>query len=139
MSTAPIRDGDAFWRLHSRRAVTPNHRFHNSFQAFRVLAFCAVWQRSGGTVEGVVASGYCGRRTAFSRLASCHGAGFEPELVTWGYRQGDEWEDLEANTVRHMQDDFARELAEFNRRPLITRLLRMKPKPHPDQLEDTSE
>src|SRR5438876_4998738 len=81
VATAPLDDGEAFWRLRSRRPLTPAHRAHNSFQAFRVLAFCAVWQRTGGTIDRVVASGYCGRRTAFSRLVSCRNAGFEPELV----------------------------------------------------------
>lgn len=139
VATEPLSDGEAFWRLKSRRALTPAHRGHNSFQAFRVLAFCVEWQRTGGTIEGIVASEYCSRRTAFTRLASCRGAGFEPDLVLWSDGSKEEWQDLVDNTVRHMDDDFARELAEYRGRPLVSRLVRRRPEPHDDRTEDTSE
>jgi hypothetical protein len=104
-----------------------------------VLAFCSVWQRTGGAVEGVVASGYCGKRTVFTRLSSCHRAGFEPELVVWHVRSGKEWEEYEESSIRHMEDQFAREIDAYNRRPLASRLLRRKPEVHQDMLEDTTE
>jgi hypothetical protein len=127
----PLTDSVAWGRLRARR-------MHNSFTAIRVLAFCSVWQRSGGTADGVVSSGYCGRRTVFSRLASCHRAGFEPELVEWHLKSGKEWEEYEENFIRHMEDDLARELDAYNRRPLVSRVLRHKPAPHPDLLENTA-
>ena len=50
VTTEPLSDERAYWRLRE-------NRMHNSFAAIRVLAFCSVWQRSGATSEGVVASG----------------------------------------------------------------------------------
>jgi hypothetical protein len=84
VTTKPLSDERAYWRLRE-------NRMHNSFAAIRVLAFCSVWQRNGGTIDGVVMSGYCGRRTVFYRLDSCHRAAFEPELVWWGLKTGEEW------------------------------------------------
>ena len=130
--TEALSDSEAFWRLKASR-------LENSFTAIRVLAFCSVWQRTGGTVEGVMASGYCGKRTVFTRLLSCHRAGFEPELVEWHVRSGKDWEEYEENYIRHMEDDLAREIDAYNRRPLASRLLRRKPEAHPDMLEDTTE
>jgi len=79
---------DAFWRLKSREWVGLN-----SFQAIRTLAFCAVWQREGRTVGGVLASEYCGRRTVFNRLSECRRAGFDPGLLHFP-RGGDRWLDM---------------------------------------------
>jgi FPC/CPF motif-containing protein YcgG len=132
VTTKPLSDERAYWRLRE-------NRMHNSFAAIRVLAFCSVWQRNGGTIDGVVMSGYCGRRTVFYRLDSCHRAGFEPELVWWGLKTGKEWEEYEENFIRHMEDDLVAELDEYHRRSVVSRTLHRKPQPHPDLLEDTAE
>jgi hypothetical protein len=131
VTTEPLSDERAYRRLRE-------NRMHNSFTAIRVLAFCSVWQRTGGTSEGVVASEYCGRRTVFYRLDSCRRAGFKPELVSWGLKTGEEWEEYEENFVRHMEDDLVAEMDAYRRGSVVSRLLRRKPQPHPDLLEDTS-
>jgi hypothetical protein len=109
LTTKPLSDERANWRLRE-------NRMHNSFMAIRVLAFCSVWQRTGGTIGGVVESEYCGKRTVFHRLKSCHRAGFEPELVWWGLKTGEEWEAYEANFIRHMEDDLVAEMDAYRRR-----------------------
>lgn len=131
VTTKPLSDERAYWRLRE-------NRMHNSFTAIRVLAFCSVWQRTGGTTRGVVESEYCGERTVFYRLGSCHRAGFEPELVRWGLKTGEEWEAYEENFIRHMEDDLVAEMDAYRRRPVVSRLVHRKPEPHPDLLEDTS-
>jgi hypothetical protein len=47
ITTKPLSDERACWRLRE-------NRMHNSFAAIRVLAFCSVWQRTAGTIGGVV-------------------------------------------------------------------------------------
>jgi hypothetical protein len=103
----------------------------------RTLAFCSVWQKVGGAVNGVIASGYCGRRTVYSRLRECHEAGFEPDQVRFAYG-GERWEDLEGDQIRHMKDEFARDVARRASRPVLIRALIRRPQPHPDLGEDTS-
>jgi hypothetical protein len=83
VTTDPINDVPAFMRLKSIRL--------DSYQAIRTVGFCAVWQREGNGVAGVVASGHCGRSTAFNRLRSCRAAGFEPGLVRFKTHSADEW------------------------------------------------
>jgi hypothetical protein len=114
-------------------------RLFNSYQAIKVLAFCSVWQRSGGTMEGVLRSGLYGRRTAYSRLANCRQAGFEPELVQWRTRTGPEWEDFADLMYRHADEEYVRELEEYERRPLPGRLIRRRPRRDVDLLEDPAE
>ncbi len=86
----------------------------------------------------MVESGYCGRRTAYTRLKWCRLAGFEPDLVRFSLHKGVFWEAEEREMIRHLEDDYRAELAEAERRPLLLRLMRSKPKPHPDLTDDGS-
>jgi hypothetical protein len=125
----PISDIEAFWRLHPA-----NGTGLNSFQAFRTLAFCLVWQHVGGSIEAVVGSRYCSKRSVFYRLEECHEAGFEPGCVTFE-EGGPDWEGMKDDGIRHMKDAFAADLARRARRPWPIRQLTPQPRPDPD-LED---
>jgi hypothetical protein len=92
VSTESVLDVHAFQRL---KAV----RF-DSFQSMKAVAFCVMWQREGRTIAGVVASGWCGRRTAYNRLRSCRLAGFEPDLVRFPAGDDDGWLALDREWVR---------------------------------------
>src|SRR5665213_1487474 len=128
----PLSDWEAFGRLRAGHAL-------NSFQAVRVMAFCAVWQRVGGTVDAVVASGHCGVRTAYSRLAECRRSGFEPELVEWRLQDAEWWEEFADQEMKHLDVDYARELKEYMRLPGWRRRVQRPPLPHRDHLEVTAE
>jgi hypothetical protein len=125
----PLSDYQAFERLKADRR-------HNTYRRFRCSPSARFWRRTGGTVAGVVASGFCSRRTVCSRLSSCHEAGFEPEQVEWAIRTGAEWEEFLVLQQRHLEDDLASERDDYNRRTPLGRLLRSKPDAHPDLLED---
>jgi hypothetical protein len=130
VSRERIRDIDAFWRLKSHSLVGLN-----SFQAMRTVAFCAVWQREGGSVDGVVASGYCARRSAYYRLEECHAGAFEPGCVDFALDDGERWEELEREGVRGMEEDYRREVERAARRPFPIRALMRRPRPPDDLLE----
>ncbi len=129
--TEPLSDVDAFWRLKAIRL--------NSFQAMRVMAFCSVWQAGAGSVDEVVSSGHCGRRTAFSRLASCRRAGFEPELVQFRINTGEFWEAEEREMIRLLERDYREDLARWSERPWPVRWAFPEPRPHGDLRERTDE
>ena len=97
VSTEPVPDVEAFWRLKAAG--------FDSFQSMRGVAFSAVWQREGGGIDAVVASGWCGRRTAYNRLKSCRMAGFEPQLVMFEMREIDGWLALERQWVREIEKE----------------------------------
>ena len=111
-SLEPIHELSAWDRL---RAIGLN-----SFRAMRTLAFCAVWQREGGTAEAVIKAGHCGRRTVFNRLYECRLAGFEPELVQFVMHDDGFWEGLVLQMVRHLRDEYT----EYMRPGLKGRLAR---------------
>jgi hypothetical protein len=77
VSTVPLADVQAFWRLKDLRL--------DSYQAIRTVFFCARWQQSEGRIDRLVASRDYSRSTVFNRLRACHAAGFEPELVIPGH------------------------------------------------------
>jgi len=130
VSSEPISDSDAFWRLHSRQWAGLN-----SFQAFRTVAFCRVWQEVGGSVQAVVDSAYCSRRSVFYRLEECHEGGFETGCVTFA-EGGPDWEGMKEDGIRHMKDAFAAEVARRERRPWVIRQLTPRPTPDTDLEED---
>lgn len=122
--TTPIGDLEAYERLRAGRAL-------NSFQAIKVMAFCSVWQRTGGTITGAIESGNYQKRTAQSRLARCRAAGFEPELVRWDTRTGAEWEEFADLEYRHANEEYVKRLEEYEGRPAVSRALRRRPRRHP--------
>jgi hypothetical protein len=114
-SLEPIHEMRAWDRL---RAIGLN-----SFRAVRTIAFCAVWEREGGTAEGVINAGHCGRRTVFNRLYECRLAGFEPELVRFVMHDDGFWEDQVLQMVRHLKDAYIEEMRPTLRRRLLRGLL----------------
>jgi hypothetical protein len=102
VSTDEISDVQAFWRLKAVRL--------DSYQSMKAVAFSVVWQQSGNSIDGVVASAYCGRRTAFNRLKCCRLAGFEPDYVKYEIRDADAWLALEREWIRGMEDSYERQM-----------------------------
>jgi hypothetical protein len=102
VATKPLTDIRAFWRLKSRSLGLDSH------QAMRTVAFCAVWQRSGHSIDGVIAAGHCGRRTAYNRLRACREAGFEPDLVRFTVQSADDWEAEDRHQIASPRPSTAR-------------------------------
>ncbi len=125
----PISDVEAFWRLKSRTIGLDSH------QAMRTVAFCAIWQRNGGSIDGVVAAGRYGRRTAYNRLAACRAAGFEPELVRFRARSMDDWEAEDRHQIALTEKFYQEDLARRQRLPVPIRVLTRKPERYKDSLE----
>lgn len=109
VSDRPITDSQAFWRLKTAG--------FDSYQATRTIGFCASWQRLGGSVEAVVASGALSRASVYNRLRECHLGGFEPELVRIKKSDMDSWAAME----RTMAEQIKREASE---RPQLPRIVR---------------
>jgi hypothetical protein len=128
VSTAPLTDVQAFWRLKDLRL--------DSYQATRVVAFCALWQKHGGQMKLVVASAEYGRRTAFNRLQACRAAGFEPELVQFRAGTYDDWAAHDRSAIRNNETWFREELERYARIPLPLRLVRGRPKRYWDPMEE---
>lgn len=76
----------------------------------KAVAFSVVWQQNGNSIDGVVQSGYCGRRTAFNRLRCCRMAGFEPDCVRYDIREADAWLALEREWIRGMEASHERQM-----------------------------
>ena len=130
VSTDPLNDVAAFWRFKKIGL--------NSFRSMRAVAFCFVWQREGGSAAAVVASGHCGRRTAFNRLRECHLAGLEPELVEFQVNTGDHWLAMERHAVSELEEDYRNKVIG---RPVQTFLRRLVGDVEPwerDIAEDTT-
>jgi hypothetical protein len=106
-------------------------------RSMRAVAFCFVWQREGRTVPRVVASGHCGRRTAFNRLDECHLAGLEPELVRFEVHSGDDWLAMEREAVRELEETYRVEVEGKPVRSLLWRLVNQAPGWQQDIEEDT--
>jgi hypothetical protein len=130
VSTASISDIEAFWRLKSRSLGLDSH------QAMRTVAFCAVWQRNGGSIDGVVAAGRYGRRTAYNRLRACRLAGFEPDLVRFTASSQDDWEAEDRHQIAMTEDFYQEDVARRQRLPLPIRVLTKKPERYQDFLEE---
>jgi hypothetical protein len=128
VSTVPLTDVQAFWRLKDLRL--------DSYQATRVVAFCALWQRYRGQMKLVVVSADYGRRTAFNRLRACRAAGFEPELVQFRAGTVDDWAAHDRGAIRDNELWFREELERYARLPLPLRLIRAKPQPYWDPMEE---
>jgi hypothetical protein len=128
--TTPLSDIDAFWRLKSRALGLDSH------QAMRTVAFCAVWQRNGGSVKGVVAAGRYGRRTAYNRLRTCRLAGFEPDLVRFRVQSEDDWEAEDRHQIALTEQFYREEVERRERLPPPIRVLTKKPKRYRDFLEE---
>jgi hypothetical protein len=129
VATKPLTDIRAFWRLKSRSLGLDSH------QAMRTVAFCAVWQRSGHSIDGVIAAGHCGRRTAYNRLRACREAGFEPDLVRFTVQSADDWEAEDRHQIALTETFYREDVARRRRLPLLLRLLAGKPRRYQDSLD----
>jgi hypothetical protein len=121
---------DAFWRFKATG--------YNSFRSMRAVAFCFVWQREGSEVSRVVASGHCGRRTAYNRLGECHAAGLEPELVRFSVHSGEDWLAMERQAVRELEEAYRTEVLGKPVQSLLWRLVNGTEMWQRDITEDTS-
>jgi hypothetical protein len=101
----------------------------------RTVAFCAVWQRSGHSIDGVVATGHYGRRTAYNRLRACREAGFEPDLVRFTVQSADDWEAEDRHQIALTETFYREDVARRRRLPLPLRMLAGKPRRYQDSLE----
>jgi len=102
----------------------------------RTVAFCAIWQRHGGSIDGVVAAGRYGRRTAYNRLRACRLAGFEPDLVRFRVQSEDDWEAEDRHQIALTEQFYREDVARRERLPLPIRLLTKKPQRYRDSLEE---
>jgi hypothetical protein len=127
-----LGDLEAFDRLRAGRAL-------NTFQAGKVLAFCSIWQRSGGSMQGVLGTVTYGRSVAYERLNRCRAAGFEPELVEWRTMTGREWEKFVDLEYRHATADFLERLDRYGQGPRLSRLLHRRPLKHESVQEHEAE
>jgi hypothetical protein len=129
VATQPLTDIRAFWRLKARSVGLDSH------QAMRTVAFCAVWQDSGHSIDGVVATGRYGRRTAYNRLRACREAGFEPDLVRFTVRSADDWKAEDRHQIALTEEFYREDVARRRRLPLPLRMLASKPRRYQDPLE----
>jgi hypothetical protein len=128
VSTRPISDIQAFWRLKSL--------MYDSYQSMRTVAFCAIWQRNGRSIAGVVEAGRYGRRTAYNRLRACREAGFEPDLVRFTHQTEDDWEAEDRHQVALIETFYREDVARQRSRPLLVRLLASKPRRYKDPMQE---
>jgi hypothetical protein len=101
----------------------------------RTVAFCAIWQRNGRSIVGVVEAGRYGRRTAYNRLRACRLAGFEPDLVRFTARSVDDWEAEDRHQIALTEQFYQEDVARRHRLPLPIRVLAKKPERYRDFLE----
>lgn len=130
MATEPISDVEAFWRLKE------SPRRLDSYQAIRTVAFCLEFQRAGGSIARVVASGRYGRRTAFNRQSSCRAAGFEPGQVRFVVHTEDFWAEEDRAQVALIETFYRQDVDSRAQRRMPLRLLRRRPERYQDPLEE---
>jgi hypothetical protein len=109
VSDQPLTDSEAFWRLKAAG--------FDSYQATRTIGFCASWQRLGGSVDTLAASGLISRASVYNRLRECHVGGFEPDLVRIKKGDIDSWAAME----RTMAEQIKREANDLPPLPRIIR------------------